>query len=172
MYLWADFCIWGILTRNYRALVLEGHDLQDDNAANAEAEGWIEDEQGRNHLTWQGKHGRVARFYDTWKAVITEWEWDRVDEVTMLRDCALPVLTAIFVTVAVPMAPLAVISLRYPLVAGSTRAIVTRSLLAFSCSVQLGLVWKTQIRGWCEAAHRAARNDRYLIGEILLNYGE
>ena len=168
MYVWADLCIWGIFTRNYRALVLEGRDIPDENAAAAGDDG----ENGQLRLTWQGKHGRVARFYDTWKGVITNWEWDQVNEVTLMRDCATPVLTTVFVTLAVPLLPLAAISLRYPLIPGSTRAIVTRSLLALTCCFQMGIVWKAQLRGWFEAAHRAARNDRYLIGEVLLNYGE
>ena len=153
-------------------MVLEGRDLPDENAADREAVAGGDAQHEQLRLTWQGKHGRVARFYDTWKAVISDWEWDQVNEVTLMRDCATPVLTTVFVTLAVPLLPLAAISLRYPLIPGSTRAIITRFLLAFACCFQLGMVWQSQLRGWFEAAHRAARNDRYLIGEILLNYGE
>jgi len=163
LYIWADFCIWGVLTRNYRAMVLEGRDAApaNENATNSDEEG-----------SWQGKHGRMARFFDTWKAVITNWEWDRVDQVTLLQECASPIVVALVKTLLFPLVALIVFLLRFPMASGSTRAIVARSVLALSCFLRISLVWKAQLSGWFEAAHRSARNDRYLIGEILMNYGQ
>jgi E3 ubiquitin-protein ligase MARCH6 len=40
---------------------------------------------------WQGKEGRVARFFKVWKAVFFEWEWDAIDHVVLLGDFALPI---------------------------------------------------------------------------------
>jgi E3 ubiquitin-protein ligase MARCH6 len=44
--------------------------------------------------------------------------------------------------------------------------------LCMLCHVlfQLASAFRSRIDRWFEAAHEAARDDRYLVGEVLLNY--
>jgi hypothetical protein len=114
----------------------------------------------------------MARFVDTWKSVILDWEWDKVDEVTLLKDCAAPVVIELFWTLLFPVASMMVIFWKFPIMSGLARAIFVRTLLGLSCFVQIGRVWKDQLSSWFEAAHKTVRDDRYLIGEILMNHGE
>ena len=53
---------------------------------------------------------------------------------------------------------------------GVLRRILYRACLAIHILVQLGSSFRNVLDGWFVAAHKAARDDRYLIGEILLNY--
>jgi hypothetical protein len=39
-------------------------------------------------------------------------------------------------------------------------------------SLQLVMTFREPLKRWFEKAHQAARDDRYLIGEILLNWEE
>ena len=121
---------------------------------------------------WSGKHGRLARFWDVGKAIVGNWEWDQVDEVELLHDCAIPLVVELFWTLFFPVATLGVCVLLAPQLSGLIRTILVRSVVVLTCSVQLGRVRKDQLRRFLDAAHKAARDDRYLIGEVLMNYGE
>jgi len=173
LYTWTDGCILGVFTRRYRVFVLEGHeDPVEENADNEEAPAWAGAGERRVMSPWQGKHGRMARFFDTWKAVITNWEWDKVDEVTLLRECAFPVIFELLWTLLYPLASLGVLIWQFPLVSGWTRAVVVRSVLAMMCCFEVSSVWKGQLLSWFESAHKTARNDLFLIGETLMDFSE
>jgi hypothetical protein len=45
---------------------------------------------GAPYRGWQGKGGRVARFFNIWRAVFLEWEWERVDKTSLLEEFARP----------------------------------------------------------------------------------
>jgi hypothetical protein len=53
---------------------------------------------------------------------------------------------------------------------GSFGKTLFRLCMAVHILVQLASGFRSSIDGWFEAAHAAARDDRYLIGELLLNY--
>jgi len=53
---------------------------------------------------------------------------------------------------------------------GLFRQVSFRVCMVVHVVIQLCSAFRVQIEGWFEAAHSAARDDRYLIGEVLLNY--
>jgi E3 ubiquitin-protein ligase MARCH6 len=50
-----------------------------------------EDDLDDPYRGWQGKRGRVARFFNVWRAVFFDWEWDAVDRVKLLEEFARPI---------------------------------------------------------------------------------
>ena len=66
--------------------------------------------------------------------------------------------------------------LHFPLVGamgiGVFRMLMFRSCMALHVLFQLCSAFREQLERWFEAAHSAARDDRYLIGEVLMNYDE
>ena len=46
---------------------------------------------GQTLRGWQGKDGRIAKFFGVWRSVLIEWEWDCVDRVVLLEEFAYPV---------------------------------------------------------------------------------
>lgn len=50
------------------------------------------------------------------------------------------------------------------------RAVVFRTFAVVTLLAQFAAANRAALRRWFQAAHRAARDGRYLEGEILLNY--
>lgn len=171
LYLWSDLCILGVLTRDYRVFIFEGHDVGANEGGGEAADAQDTDDVDQPE-TWQGKHGRMARFWGAWTSIIRGWEWDQVDEQILMRDCAAPIVVELFWTLFFPLAVLGVCFLRLPLVSGLARATLVRSIMAATCCFQVARVWKDQLGVFIDAAHKTARDDRYMIGEILMNHGE
>jgi len=48
--------------------------------------------------------------------------------------------------------------------------ILYRSFSLIIVSLQLCMCFQEPLKEWFEKAHNAARDERYLMGEILLNY--
>lgn len=173
--IWASLCVLGVFTRKFRGMIVIG---DEDNALvrNLDNEQQGEDDLGANNeptsLSWQGANGRLARFTDTFRAVVVKWEWDRVDEVVLLEECTRPILHALLTTVLVPLVFVSAFGCAFSDSSGRIRAVLTRLTLFLVCSLQIGIAWKDQLWELVEVAHKTARDDRYLIGEILLNFGE
>jgi hypothetical protein len=53
---------------------------------------------------------------------------------------------------------------------GLLKMVLFRICMAVHVLVQLGSSSRARLEIWFQAAHDAARDDRYLIGEILMNY--
>eukprot|EP00538_Stauroneis_constricta_P007814 CAMPEP_0119568068 /NCGR_PEP_ID=MMETSP1352-20130426/37812_1 /TAXON_ID=265584 /ORGANISM="Stauroneis constricta, Strain CCMP1120" /LENGTH=69 /DNA_ID=CAMNT_0007617405 /DNA_START=84 /DNA_END=290 /DNA_ORIENTATION=- len=53
---------------------------------------------------------------------------------------------------------------------GLFRMFIFRLSVVLLTASQLVITFQHVIHVWFEAAHSAARDDRYLIGEILMNY--
>jgi hypothetical protein len=53
---------------------------------------------------------------------------------------------------------------------GSFRMAAFRICLALHVLVQLCVAFRAPLERWFQAAHKVARDDRYLIGELLMNY--
>ena len=47
--------------------------------------------EGENGPVWQGNDGRLARFLSCLKAVLFKFEWETIDHVVLLVECAIPV---------------------------------------------------------------------------------
>ena len=162
MYLWADLCILGVLTRNYRVFAMDNVDEVDGQEINA----------ADKNLSWQGKNGRVARFWGVWNSTFRDWEWDQVDEAILLYECSIPIVKELLYVLLFPILVHGVCLFQFPFLTGFTRSVMVRSTLSLSCCIRVCCAWKDQLRNFFRLAHKTARDDLYLIGEILLNYGD
>ena len=55
-------------------------------------------------------------------------------------------------------------------VSGTLRLYIFRLASGSTLFLQLCHTFSGQIQNWFSAVHKTARDDRYLIGEVLLNY--
>lgn len=124
-----------------------------------------------NNLGWQGKNGAIAFALESLKAVIWNWEWDKVDKQSLLRDCALPILRHLVVACAVPITAVAIIK-SFVSTAGSRfgATAIFRTFAIATIIVDSVISSQQYLRHCFQAAHKIARDDRYLVGEILLNF--
>ena len=120
---------------------------------------------------WQGQDGVIARIVVSIKAVSSGWEWDKVDKQLLLRDCALPVSKHIAIACVVPVAAVLFPRLLVNAVGKKLGSTIIFRIAAIT-TVLLDTInsSKDGLNHWFQAAHKIARDDRYLIGEILLNY--
>lgn len=136
---------------------------------------------------WQGPNGRVARFFNVWKSIVLEWNWEKVDSITLLDDFSRPIAKQLASALVGSSLSFQFTLILAPLVfsynqggimipfAGSIplapfRRAVFQICMASHVLIQLGSAFRSKLEGWFEAAHAAARDDRYLIGEVLVNY--
>jgi E3 ubiquitin-protein ligase MARCH6 len=147
------------------------------------------DEVNGNENAWQGNGGRAAAFFITWRTVLRNWEWDAVDRVPLLEEFARPVtrqiasafvgsslsfqiLLYIVATACPTQGNDFVLPLVGPVFQGTFCMMVYRLCSLSHVLLQLSSSFRDSIDVWFEAAHEAARDGRYLIGERLLNYEE
>jgi len=146
-----------------------------------------EDANTENELIWQGKQGRAAMFFKIWRSVLVDWEWDSVDRTILIDEFARPTTREIASalvgsSLSYQLALYAVIAIfkvqqggfTLPLLGfvelGIFRNFLFRFCMAVHVLFQIGSRSRTNMDRWFEAAHEAARDDRYLIGELLMNY--
>ena len=149
-----------------------------------------EDINDENALVWQGKRGRVANFFNILRSVLIDWEWDAIDRTVLIDDFARPTTKEIASALvgsclSYQLALYGVVAIfksqqhggvSLPLI-GFVEHGVYRKFLFDLCMTlhvlfQIGSRSRANIDSWFEAAHEAARDDRYLIGELLMNYAE
>lgn len=191
--LWAIMCYFQMFTKNFWSEIVMGdgrgnaNNENQDNGAAGVRQGQANnparnaDQQGNNAqfnnadeprpITWQGKDGTIAHTIECLKDFVLGWEWDKVDKHSLLQDCALPVVKHLAISCAVPTAALA---LSAPFLNYIGRNIgpttIFRTFTVASILVDSLNSSKHSLRLWFQAAHKIARDDRYLIGEILLNH--
>jgi E3 ubiquitin-protein ligase MARCH6 len=138
----------------------------------------------QNILSWQGEEGAIGRCFKALVTFAVGWEWDKLDKEAMLQDCVLPIFRQLLVACLAPTIVTLLILFLYCnatgnaaktfLVGGNeetaSATLLFRFLVVATSSTQLLISCKSGIQKWFEAAHKIARDDRYLIGEILLNY--
>ena len=164
LYIWAELCIFGAFTRNYRVFAPDGPVQHADEEHDANS--------SDQRSSWQGKNGRVARFWGVWKSVLQGWEWDQVDEVVLLRECSIPIVTELLYALLLPILVYGICLFQFPFLSGFTRSVIARSGLALTCCVRVSRAWKDQLRNFFRVLHKTARDDLYLIGEVLINHGD
>jgi RING-variant domain len=140
--------------------------------ADEQAAAWVNAGGNRLRLPWQGKHGRVARFVEALGSILVGFEYDKVDATVLLHDCVVPLTITLFWTLFFPALCFGICLWHIQTFSGLARAVLVRSVLALVCMVEASRIWRDQLLSWFTAAHRLVRNDRYLIGRILLNYDE
>lgn len=191
--LWAIMCYFEMFTKQFWSDLIFGehqgnnaNENQDDpgarqggannDAPNAGlqangAQGTATDANEPQEFTWQGRDGAIARAMESMKAVLSGWEWDKVDKQSLLFDCAFPVAQHLAVSCAVPLSAVAFVT---PLFTAGGRQLgataIFRIFAIVSITVDSINSSKQSLNRWFQAAHKIARDDRYLIGEILLNY--
>jgi E3 ubiquitin-protein ligase MARCH6 len=141
----------------------------------------------REMESWHGKHGRVARYFHTWQAVLDGWQWDIVDKTVLLDDFTRPVakqlasaLLGSFLSFQVlHILLISVFStqedgINMPLLGVIGTGTVNQFVLRFCMTVHIAvqIIANSQESILCafEIAHEAARDDRYLVGELLMNF--
>jgi len=140
-----------------------------------------------SRLKWKGKDALVYRFLTQLGQVLSKWEWDKVDRELFIVDTTVPVLRSLIIALTCPTILLGVTEIILRkfsssgglLVSQSRDGSVDRALIvmilyrSFSLiivSLQLCMCFQEPLKEWFEKAHNAARDERYLMGEILLNY--
>ncbi|KAL3771587.1 hypothetical protein ACHAWU_003762 [Discostella pseudostelligera] len=99
------------------------------------------------------------------------WTWDKVNKQTLLQDCALPVARHLVVACAVPIMGTAIIGSLVNTVGSRLRSTaIFRTFTIATILVDSVLSSQQYLRRYFQAAHTIARDDRYLVGETLLNY--
>jgi E3 ubiquitin-protein ligase MARCH6 len=175
---WAGLCIKSAFTKqfwlNVGMLAMEG---EGDNADIPNADPPI-DSSGLS--PWQGyQHGRIALFFDVMKDALLCWEWDRVDPDLLLSQVVHPITVALSIVLAFPcviLAGLAVVVkyLELPedsfVSDGTLRQLVFRAFSVVTIGMQCFIVFNEELKKWFKIVHKAARDDRYLVGEVLLDY--
>ena len=198
--LWATMCYFQMFTKRFWADLIIGEGRANANAdenQDNEPDGARQDgDGGRNNparnnnvaggedneaqvpvateppkFVWQGKDGAIARAAESIKAFASGWEWDKVDKQLLLEDCAIPISKHLAIAYAIPVAAL-------PFAASLTKAAgrpigsaaIFRIVAITTIIVDSINSSKQGLNRWFQAAHKIARDDRYLIGEILLNY--
>jgi len=137
-----------------------------------------------HHLQWQGENGKIGQFLSVIIPVFSNWEWDKVDRDILLDEVLLPITKQLLMTLFSPVVIL-FISVQLQRLClglrpngldqsfagnGSTNMILFRLLSIFMILIQIGSVFKAPLKKWLQVAHMTARDDRYLVGETLLNY--
>ncbi|KAL7566537.1 hypothetical protein ACA910_000607 [Epithemia clementina (nom. ined.)] len=151
-------CVAGLLTRDFWMGVF----VNEPNRA----------EGPRDPSAWQGAHGRIARFWDVWKEVIQGWEWDQADLVVLFNNCIFPILRLLFVILFVPLsvwvAPVGwlVTEHSYPL------SLLVKTSAAAMFGIHICMSCEREILNWFNSVHQTARDDRYLIGQLLMNHDD
>jgi E3 ubiquitin-protein ligase MARCH6 len=188
---WALMCYCGVFTRDFwidvgaAALDAEVHAREHDDgeAPDRDDGGSVVD---LPDSTWQGQDGKIGRFVATLTSAIFKWEWDYVDHHVLLTDSSKTVARHVITSLVTPsVAFLAwLFALRLVNQHNSNvvvpfigevdndlyRAIVFRTFAVVTLLAQFAAANRVAMRRWFQAAHRAARDGRYLEGEILLNY--
>ena len=177
--IWGYCCATGLFTwRFWRGIFgdREADNEADQDAdvgtdANDRAAAWV-NVGDHLRLRWQGKHGRVASFYETLWRVLCHWEWDKVDGTVLLSQCALPVSFELALVVFGSQGSLLLCMWRFPGLSPFVRVVLAKLLLGLGCTIELARSFQNELSSWFDAAHKTARDDRYLIGKVLLNYDE
>eukprot|EP00529_Nitzschia_sp_RCC80_P006381 CAMPEP_0113525002 /NCGR_PEP_ID=MMETSP0014_2-20120614/46504_1 /TAXON_ID=2857 /ORGANISM="Nitzschia sp." /LENGTH=1473 /DNA_ID=CAMNT_0000423125 /DNA_START=65 /DNA_END=4486 /DNA_ORIENTATION=+ /assembly_acc=CAM_ASM_000159 len=194
---WSFLLYFELFTRKFWAIIGNGileAPVVDDNAQNGQrnngGRGVVDaanDTQAEQHEmgAWQGKHGRVSRYYHTWKSILDGWQWDRVDKTVLLDDFTRPVakhlassLLGSFLSFFVVHAVIVLIfsteeggiALPGDVDMGTVNRFLFRFCMAMHIVVQIIANCQESISRAFEIAHEAARDDRYLVGELLIDF--
>lgn len=127
---------------------------------------------------WQGENGAVGNFMKTVTAIFVENEWDKIDRVVLLDEFLIPLTRRLLVVLCAPIVALVLAfaaAQLSPFLNNILKEVTFRSYLyrysIFNVVlIQLALGFQDALSMWYKAAHKTARDHRYLVGEVLLNY--
>eukprot|EP00986_Skeletonema_menzelii_P002841 scaffold833_cov145-Skeletonema_menzelii.AAC.1 len=174
--LWATVCYFRLLTIDFwiKMFAAEG---QGNANAGANRVGANANNPARNAQVqpanneedtglWQGEDGIIGFGVESIVAFAGGWEWDKLDKKALLTDLSLPIFRHLATSCLVPWAVANFLSQTSVDISSTIlRLIIVATILIDYVSSS-----KESLQRWFEAAHKIARDDRYLIGEILQNY--
>lgn len=174
--LWAAVCYLRLLTIDFWVKMFtaegQGNANADANRGGANANNPARNAQvqpagnSEHNGLWQGEDGIIGCSVKSILAFAKGWEWDKLDKKAMLQDLSLPIFRHLAISCFVPWATATLLSqadidLSYT---------ILRLLIVVTILIDYVSSNKESLQRWFEAAHKIARDDRYLIGEILQNY--
>jgi len=144
-----------VFSRQFWTFVLFGNPMQD-----------------HGNSIWQGPDGRIAVFWKTLGEAFARWDWSVLDPEKLLYGVAMPLVFHLSFSVLTVAHSFLFMWLHLFTNFRVSDTIVVRTILGVVLVSSLTRAWRSELRGWFDAAHKAARDDLYLIGEVLMNYGE
>jgi E3 ubiquitin-protein ligase MARCH6 len=171
---WAFICYFRLLTIDVwvRMVAAEGQGNANANAnggganPNRNIQVQSANDGEHNNSSWQGEDGIISCGVKSIMTFATGWEWDKLDNKALLQDSTLPIVRHLAISSFVPWAVATFLS-HAGVVLTST---IYRLMIAVTILIDFVSSNRESLQRWFEAAHKIARDDRYLIGEILLNY--
>uniref|UniRef100_A0A7S1FWY8 RING-type E3 ubiquitin transferase n=1 Tax=Corethron hystrix TaxID=216773 RepID=A0A7S1FWY8_9STRA len=116
---------------------------------------------------WQGPDGSIALALGCLKEVLASWEWDRVDPHILLEDCAYPMAKNLMVASCGSGCLGLLMSLVAP---ENDRLMLFRGTVVMVIVLQVSLASRDRFVTWFWMMHKAARDERYLVGRTLRNW--
>lgn len=110
---------------------------------------------------WQGRQGKVAKFYSQLFNVISCWEWESVDKTVLLEEFATPIALKFGIARFMPFFAAEIF--------GGGVLLYRVSSLVTICLL-LTFSYQEALNTWFTKVHKVAKDDLYLIGERLINY--
>jgi len=174
LHVWGILCWFGVFRKEFWSRLFN---FNENNVNN--------NYQTINHEeTWQGKDGKIGNFFYILKVVFQNWEWDKIDEEHLLRNSMIPIIQELGLFVVETLITFIVIFSFLPvsndyrqnfsiigvLDYGRYRMFIFRIHALFVAATRLCVIFQFELNQWFKVAHNTIRNDRYLIGEELLDY--
>mmetsp|Transcript_3684 Transcript_3684/g.6358 ORF Transcript_3684/g.6358 Transcript_3684/m.6358 type:complete len:1326 (+) Transcript_3684:118-4095(+) len=172
--LWATVCYFRLFTIDFwvKMFTAEGQGNAGANRGGANANNPARNAQvqpannGEDAGVWQGEDGIIGYSAKSIMAFANGWEWDKLDKNALLQDFSLPIFRHLATSCFVPWATAMLLSQADVDISSTIlRLVIVATILIDYISSS-----KESLQRWFEAAHKIARDDRYLIGEILQNY--
>ena len=187
---WSYLLYFNFFTRRFWTNIGNGilePPLNEDDNLNANARNREEEAHADNKSKWQGKQGRVAKFFKILSTVVFDCDWDTVDKTILVDDFALPATREICSALVGSLLSYRLIwyilatlfasrqgGFTIPLKGFVEHGVFRKFLFRFCMTVhllfQIGSRSHARINRWFKFAHEAARDQKYLIGENLMNY--
>jgi len=137
-------------------------------------------EENNQISRWHGEDGVMKRFVNVLLSVIIDADWEKVESSAILDECTSPILNNTLISLIVPLCISNTFILLMEFTSGvsgfgspispSMKSVIYRLCFIIIISIQLGKVFKSPLQQWYDVAHKAARDDKYLVGKILVNY--
>merc|ERR1719203_39444 len=167
LHIWGIMCYYGAFSKGFwQNLAINFNENNAQNAPDQNGEGTQDTRRGRN--------GKAANFVNTMIDVLERWEWEKVDSTVLIRNCLLPIAMELAICINCSFLMFVFVHYVFPIKLvpfftdlGLYRIVCLRISLFMVITTRLCSSYNSVIHHWFQAAHKAARDDRYLIGEQL-----
>ena len=184
IFVWVQFCRFGLVAQQVWRFFTFAPNPPGNNLAAANNNQANDDLNDAAHLPapaeddelahvaerWYGENGRTERFFSVLQAALVEFEYDEIDPVILLDEVCYPMVKGLMAILFWPLFCLGAIELRAPVMGAMARMLVVRTVLVFGVAHQTRPIWRERAMKVWKDARKAARDDLYLIGEMLMSY--